>query len=234
MFADSKHRRARILALTSRPRADRLCAPQHVIHTLRREGVRGWVPLLEGVDGTVGLLTTNSSKEVMCVACKELLADNRLLVSRALLSVTSPPKEVLEQLVAEMRSYMVYVDPPKTLFGKVRDTLRAAAAVLSILARLVKQRSALALTPLAECVCALVEEFSALPLLLAVSAHLHGQDGGPQRRSRDLAPVGRADDADLLAQRQVPLTDVGSGRRRARVGRGGGGEGWGWGVGRRY
>jgi hypothetical protein len=58
----------------------------------------------------------------MCVATQQLLADNRLLVSRSLLSVTSPPKEALEQLVAEMRSYMVYVDPPKTLFGKSRRT----------------------------------------------------------------------------------------------------------------
>lgn len=110
---------------------------QHVIHTLRREGVRGWVPLLEGVDGTVGLLTTNSSKEVMCVACQELLADNRLLVSRALLSVTFPPKEILEQLAAELRSYMVYVDPPKTLFGKVR----AGRGPCSAIARLLRRRS---------------------------------------------------------------------------------------------
>jgi len=111
------------------PLSTRLCLSssrrfeaQHVVHTLRREGVRGWVPLLEGVDGTVGLLTTNSSKEVMCVATQQLLADNRLLVSRSLLSVASPPKEVLQQLTAEMRSYMVYVDPPKTLFGKSRRT----------------------------------------------------------------------------------------------------------------
>lgn len=93
-----------------------------MIHTLRKSNVRNWLALLEGVDGTPGLLTTNSSKEVMCVALQELLDQNRIAVSQRMLSVSFSPKEILEQLYAELRSYMVYVDPPKTLFGKPRKT----------------------------------------------------------------------------------------------------------------
>lgn len=95
---------------------------QHVIHTLQRENVRGWISLLEGVDGTPGLLTTNSSKEVMCVATQELLAQNRLVICKRLLSMSMAPREALDQLLAETRSYMVFIDPPKTLFAKPRKT----------------------------------------------------------------------------------------------------------------
>jgi hypothetical protein len=95
---------------------------QHIIHTLRRVAFRNWIALLEGPEGAPGLLTSNSSKEVMCVALQELLTQNRLAVSQYLLSVSFSPRDILEQLLAELRSYMVYVDPPKTLFGKPRRT----------------------------------------------------------------------------------------------------------------
>ena len=58
----------------------------------------------------------------MCVALQELLDQNRIVVSKRMLSVSYAPKEILDQLFAELRSYMVYVDPPKTLFGKPRKT----------------------------------------------------------------------------------------------------------------
>ncbi len=93
---------------------------QHCIHSLRRAKVRNWVSLMEGVEGTCGLLTTNSSKEVMCVAVQQLLANDRLHISQKLLSVSLPPRETLDQLIQEMRSFMIFVDPPKTLFAKVR------------------------------------------------------------------------------------------------------------------
>ena len=56
------------------------------------------------------------------VATQELLAQNRMVICKRLLSVSMAPREVLDQLVQEMRSYMVYVDPPKTLFAKPRRT----------------------------------------------------------------------------------------------------------------
>ena len=75
---------------------------------------------MEGVDGTIGLLTTNSSKEVMCVAVQDLLSQERLHVSTEMLSISQTPREIYEQLLSELRAFMIYVDPPKTLFAKVR------------------------------------------------------------------------------------------------------------------
>lgn len=94
---------------------------QHALHSIRRAGVRNWVSLMEGVDGTCGLLTTNSSKEVMCVALQQLLSANRIHVAASMLSISLPPKEALGQMLQELRSFMIFVDPPKTLFAKVRS-----------------------------------------------------------------------------------------------------------------
>ena len=77
---------------------------------------------MEGVDGTCGLLTTNASKEVMCIALQQLLSANHLHLSSSLLCTSMPPTEALVQVSQELRSYMVYVDPPKTLFAKPRRT----------------------------------------------------------------------------------------------------------------
>lgn len=77
---------------------------------------------MEGVDGTCGLLTTNSSKEVMCVALQQLLSSNHLHISASMLCTTMAPSEGVTQLLDEIRAYMIYVDPPKSLFGKPRRT----------------------------------------------------------------------------------------------------------------
>ncbi len=95
---------------------------QHIIHVLRRAQFRNWVALLEGVDGSPGLLTTNSSKEIMCVATQELLAQNRLFVGQKMLGLSRSPTELLQQVIDELRSYMIFVDSAKTLFGKPRRT----------------------------------------------------------------------------------------------------------------
>lgn len=95
---------------------------QHAVHSIRRAGVKNWCALMEGVDGTCGLLTTNSSKEVMCVALQQLLADNKLQLSPCLLSISLAPREAVDQLVSELRAFMIFVDPPKTLFAKPRRT----------------------------------------------------------------------------------------------------------------
>jgi len=95
---------------------------QHAVHSLKRAGLRNWVTLMEGVDGTCGLLTTNASKEVMCVALQQLLSSNHLHVSTNMLSISTSPREVFDQMVQEVRGYMIYVDPPKTLFAKPRRT----------------------------------------------------------------------------------------------------------------
>lgn len=95
---------------------------QHTVHSLRRANVKNWVTLMEGADGSCGLLTTNSSKEIMCVALQELLANNTLHVSAQMLCTSKPPQEAMNELLQEMRCFMIYVDPPKTLFAKPRRT----------------------------------------------------------------------------------------------------------------
>ena len=95
---------------------------QHTVHSLKRAQLHNWVTLMEGADGSCGMLTTNSSKEVMCVALQELLSANLLHVSAQLLCTSIPPVEAMNQLLQEMRSFMIYVDPPKTLFAKPRRT----------------------------------------------------------------------------------------------------------------
>jgi len=137
---------------------------------MRAAHVKNWIALMEGVDGTCGILTTNSSKEVMCIALQQLLTSNHIHCSDQFLSTSLPPRETLDQMITELRSYMIYVDPPKTLFAKVR--LPPAARTISTTAR----------PP---------------PFILAASAHVHGEDGRPQRRRCDRAPAGGVVDADL-------------------------------------
>ena len=90
------------------------------MHAMRAAHVKNWIALMEGVDGTCGILTTNSSKEVMCIALQQLLTSNHIHCSDQFLSTSLPPRETLDQMITELRSYMIYVDPPKTLFAKVR------------------------------------------------------------------------------------------------------------------
>lgn len=95
---------------------------QHALHALRRAEVKNWVSLMEGADGAPGILTTNSSKEIMCVALQELLSKNLISISNRMMSTSMPPTEAIAQLLGEIRAYMVFVDPPKTLFAQPRRT----------------------------------------------------------------------------------------------------------------
>ena len=97
---------------------------QHVVHSVRnaRPPIHHWCALMEGVDGTCGMLTTNASKEVMCVALQELLSSNRIHISSQLLCLSMPPREAIEQMLSEIRAFMIFVDPPRTLFAKPRRT----------------------------------------------------------------------------------------------------------------
>lgn len=87
-----------------------------------RHGLRHFVALNEGPQGTVGILTTNQSKEIMTVAVQELITHNRLHIFKDMVSVSCSRDEILLQLYQEMRRFMILVEPPKTLFGKPRRT----------------------------------------------------------------------------------------------------------------
>ena len=104
------------------PRSSSRFEAQHALHALRRANVHNFISLMEGVDGTPGILTTNSSKEIMCVATNELLSSNRLCVSNRLLCTSTAPKEAFDQLLQEIRSFMIFVEESKSLFGSSRKT----------------------------------------------------------------------------------------------------------------
>lgn len=95
---------------------------QHTVHALQRSGLTNCCPIFEGVDNTLGMLTTNKTKEVMCTALGELLSLNRLHVSSRFVSVSTSPKEMLSRFLSEMRAFMVYVDAPRSLFVQSRRT----------------------------------------------------------------------------------------------------------------
>ena len=95
---------------------------QHMVHALKRMNLKNFVSLYEGVDSTLGLLTTNKSKEIMCTALQELLSSNRLNTFTNFMSISVGPVEMIKRLSEEMRSFMIYVDQPRSLFSRARRT----------------------------------------------------------------------------------------------------------------
>lgn len=93
----------------------------HIVHAMRKAGIRH-VALHEAVQDGPGLLTTNESKEMMCIALQELLDLRRLSICTQLLSISNNPREALEQLSKQLATYTIYVEPPKNPFGKVKRT----------------------------------------------------------------------------------------------------------------
>jgi hypothetical protein len=95
---------------------------QHTIQALKRLGLRNCCPLHEGVDNTLGILTTHKTKEVMCSALQELLSMNRLHISDKFMSISMSPRAMVDRIIEEMRAFMIYVDAPKSLFAQSRRT----------------------------------------------------------------------------------------------------------------
>ena len=95
---------------------------QHTIRAMKQLGLTNCCPLFEGVDNTLGMLTTHKSKEIMCSALQDLLSMNRLHFSSKFVCTGSSPREMMERLTHEMKSFMIYVDEPKSFFSKARRT----------------------------------------------------------------------------------------------------------------
>ena len=93
----------------------------HVLHALRKANVTH-IALHEGAQESVGLLTTNASKELMCVGLQELIDHKRLVISRQLVSLSASPLETLDTLFKQMSTYTILVEAPRTPFGKPRRT----------------------------------------------------------------------------------------------------------------
>ena len=76
----------------------------------------------EGANEGPGILTTNATKEMMCVAVQELLDTNRLVLFPRMICTSLSPREVLDTLLKQLRAYNVVVEPAKNAFGKAKRT----------------------------------------------------------------------------------------------------------------
>jgi hypothetical protein len=95
---------------------------QHTVNSIHCADFHDWIMLHEGPQGSPGLLTTNSSKEVMTVALQELLSKNHLHYASSFVSVSETADEIKQKLAQELRRFMILVEAPKSLFGKPRRT----------------------------------------------------------------------------------------------------------------
>lgn len=93
----------------------------HILHAMRQRRIPH-IALHEGAQEGPGLLTTNSTKEMMCVATQELLDTHRLVLSQNMVCLSTSPRDVLETLLKQMRTYTVIVEPARTAFLKPRRT----------------------------------------------------------------------------------------------------------------
>ena len=120
---------------------------QHLLHAVEAAGIKNWVSLSEGQQGTLGWLTTNERKvrNPFQPHCTRACADARACVSSnkcacccarrsrwgGSRSRTSSFQTRLKHTEAKLRikdelsSYCVVTEPPKTTFGKVKPRMPA-------------------------------------------------------------------------------------------------------------
>ena len=95
---------------------------QHLLHAVEAAGIKNWVSLSEGQQGTLGWLTTNERKEQMCLLLREALTVGKIALSEHFFSIEMTKLEARNRLEDEIGSYCVVTEAAKTTFGKVRKT----------------------------------------------------------------------------------------------------------------
>ena len=114
---------------------------QHLLHALENNGVKNWVSLSEGQQGSLGWLTTNERKvraaqrsalslaharrreqEQMCLLLREAMNVGRVAISDYFFSVELQQLEARKRIKDELLNYCVVTEAPKTTFGKIRKT----------------------------------------------------------------------------------------------------------------
>ena len=95
---------------------------QHLLHAVEQAGIKNWVSLSEGQQGTLGWLTTNERKEQMCLLLREALTVGKIALSEHFFSIEMTKLEARNRLEDEIGSYCVVTEAAKTTFGKVRKT----------------------------------------------------------------------------------------------------------------
>lgn len=92
---------------------------QHLLHAVEAAGIKNWVSLSEGQQGTLGWLTTNERKQQMCLLLREALTVGRIATAHEFFSNELNIAEAKMRIKDELSSYCVVTEPPKTTFGKV-------------------------------------------------------------------------------------------------------------------
>ena len=95
---------------------------QHLLHAVEAAGIKNWVSLSEGQQGTLGWLTTNERKQQMCLLLREALTVGKIAIAHEFFSNELKHTEAKLRIKDELSSYCVVTEPPKTTFGKVRQT----------------------------------------------------------------------------------------------------------------
>ena len=95
---------------------------QHLLHALENAGVKNWVSLSEGQQGSLGWLTTHERKEQMCLLLREAMNVGRIGLSPFFFSTELQPREAKQRIKDELSSFCVVNEAPKTTFGKFRKT----------------------------------------------------------------------------------------------------------------
>lgn len=94
---------------------------QHIIHALKRAEIPRWLALNEGAGGGIGFLTTNQTKEASCFQLRDALRVGCIALSDEFFSNTLGEKDALNAMKDELERFSIVVEPPNTLFGKVRS-----------------------------------------------------------------------------------------------------------------
>lgn len=100
----------------------------HILRGLQRRGLSNYCALHEGAGGQLGILTTNNSKEAMCIATNDLLAEKRLAFAPNFVSVGRGEREMMNQLADELRHFMIHVEPSRSIFNDARKTYSGKAS----------------------------------------------------------------------------------------------------------
>ena len=92
---------------------------QHLLHALEANGIKNWVSLSEGQQGSLGWLTTAERKEQMCLLLREAMNVGRIALSDFFFSTELELLEAKKRIKDELLNYCVVTEAAKTTFGKV-------------------------------------------------------------------------------------------------------------------
>lgn len=94
----------------------------HILHAFEESKMPKWVALSEGVNGTLGWLTTHERKEKMMFQMRDLLQIGNFHLSSDFFSLTMSVDEAQRKIREELCRFAIIVEAPKTAFGKVKRT----------------------------------------------------------------------------------------------------------------